>query len=81
MFRFRGGAGSPVMLRHTIKAVAVIGFLSYSAAMWFASGSLDRSLLAGLAGHAPGNDPAITGSLAEAAQGAKLDPCARPRRP
>ncbi len=75
----------PALLWGTIKAAAAIAVLATFAADWLSSETLDRSALARLAGAViPSSiigDPATTGSLAQAANGAKLDPCARQGRP
>ena len=85
MFGLLEGEGRPALLWGTIKATAAIAGLAIAASAWLSSETLDRGSLARLTGVivASGSvgDPVTTGSLAQAAKGAKLDPCARPRRP
>ena len=67
----------------TLKSVAVIAALSFLAANWLSSASLDQGGLSRLASNASrgAEDPLTTGSIGRLAAGAKLDPCAAPRRP
>ncbi len=85
MSEFFGGVSRSALLRSTVKAVAAVAFLSYCAADWLSSGAFDRGSLKRLATNVGGPqdaaDPVTTGSLADAAKGTKLDPCAKPRRP
>jgi hypothetical protein len=84
MFMHPEGRGRPALLWGTIKATAAIAGLAIVTTAWLSSETLDRRGLARLTGVvASGSvgDPVTTGSLAGAANGVKLDPCARPQRP
>lgn len=85
MFRFLEGEGRPTLLWGTIKATATIAGLAIMAGAWLSSETLDRSararLTSAVAVFGTESDPVVTGSLAGAANGAKLDPCAPARRP
>jgi hypothetical protein len=84
MFTHPEGGGRPALLWGTVKATAVIAGLAIVTTAWLSSETLDRRGLARLTGVAASEsmgDPVTTGSLAGAANGVKLDPCARPQRP
>lgn len=85
MFRFLGREGRPALLWSTIKAAAAVTVLATFATAWLSSETLDRGALARFAGtialSGATSDPATTGSIAQAANGAKLDPCTRQRSP
>jgi hypothetical protein len=78
-----GGGERPALLIATAKIVVAIGFLSYFAAHWLSSEQFDQKGLSRLAVIAARNtaDPAITGSIVQAAGATKLDPCVAPRKP
>lgn len=84
MSEFDRPYGRPALLWGTVKAAAAIAGLSTLAASWLSTEPLDRNALARLAGTiAPSGgagDPTTTGSLAQAANGGKLDPCTGQRR-
>lgn len=65
-----------------LKSVAIIGGLSLLASGWLSSMTRDRDTLSRLATNVSRGveDPLTTGSVAGRAAGAKLDPCAAPRR-
>ena len=85
MFEFLGREGRPALLWGTIKATAAITVLATFATAWLSSETLDRGALARFAGtvsiSSAVGDPATTGSIAQAANDAKLDPCTRQRVP
>lgn len=63
------------MLSTTIKAAAAIGIIAYAASQW-AYSQADRIAMAKLAAEATSNfDPPTTGSLMQAAQATRVDPC------
>ena len=84
MFQFFSRKGRPALLWSTIKATAAIAFLATFVTGWLSSETFDRSALVRLAGAITPSgaldDPATTGSLAQAAGGARLDPCLRQGR-
>ena len=85
MFGPLGREGRPALFWGTVKATAAVAALATFATAWLASATLDRGALERLAGAvAPSgamSDPVTTGSFAQGANGAKLDPCATQRRP
>jgi hypothetical protein len=84
MFMNPAGGGRPALLWGTIKATAAIAGLAIVTTAWLSSETLDRrgfARLTGVAASGSIGDPVTTGSLAGAANGLKLDPCARPQRP
>jgi hypothetical protein len=63
------------MLSTTIKAVAAIGIIAYAASQW-AYSEADRIAMAKLTAQASASfDPPTTGSLIQAAQATRIDPC------
>jgi len=63
------------MLSTILKAAIAIGFLAYAASQW-AYSEADRVALAKLtADSASRFDPPTTGSIMQAAQSARIDPC------
>ena len=81
MFGFLGREGHPALLWSTIKATAAIIVLATFATAWLSSETIDRGALARIALSGLTSDPATTGSIAQAANAAKLDPCTRQRNP
>jgi hypothetical protein len=63
------------MLSTTIKAAAAIGIIAYAASQW-AYSQADRVALAKLTAEAAARfEPATTGSIMQAAQATRVDPC------
>lgn len=79
--RFIQDGGGRSLVGSTLKAAIAIGLLSTAAATWLSDKSLDRNSLSQLAADASRvPDPSVTGSLADRAAGARLDPCVAPPR-
>jgi hypothetical protein len=68
------GARPSSLLGGTLKVALVVGLAAVAAADWLSRASLDRAVPRDFAGR----DPVITGSVAEAAERTRLDPCAAP---
>ncbi len=68
------GAKPPSLLGGTLKAALVVGLAALAAADWLSRAGLDRASPRDVAGR----DPVFTGSVAEAAERTRLDPCAAP---
>jgi hypothetical protein len=63
------------MLSTTIKAAAAIGIIAYAASQW-AYSQADRVALAKLTAEATARfEPSTTGSIMQAAQATRVDPC------
>ena len=82
MFDTSGEERRSSLLSGTVKAVVVIGVLSWMSAGWLSSASHDGDTLARLASNISQGrqDPLTTGSIAGRASATRIDPCALPRR-
>ena len=83
MFNFLGGDGDGSnLLAGTVKVALALAALGYLAAQSVSSERLDYKGLSRLASDVAGKfpDPSITGSVAQSARAARLDPCVVPRK-
>ena len=81
MFGFSRDEGGSSLLSTTIKSALVVAALSCVAVGWLASVPLESPGFGRLAlGTGRTLDPLTTGSIADRASGARLDPCAMPLR-
>lgn len=72
--------GRPSLLATTVKSALVVAGLSYVAANWLSSTSLDQQGLGRLAFDSTRkDDPLTTGSIGARANSTRLDPCLLPR--
>ena len=78
----RGEGERPNLLTATLKFALAVGALGYLAAHSFSSERLDYKGLSRLAGDVARKlpDPGVTGSVAQSARAARLDPCGMPRK-
>ena len=78
----RGDGEGPHLLSGTLKVALALGALGYLASHSFSDRPLDYSGLSRLAAEVTRKlpDPTMTGSVAQSARSARLDPCVAPRR-